>query len=139
MNEIRLAAIVEGHGETEALPLLNRARAARSDLPISVVLPKREFEAWFIAAVESLRGNRGLREDVSSAANPEEIRGAKEWLSERMPRARPYAETTDQPALTELFEMAAARRADSVYKCYLEIVGLLHALRGEGSDRSAED
>ena len=40
--------------------LLRRASAARRDLPISVVLAKREFEAWFLAAAESQRGCRGL-------------------------------------------------------------------------------
>jgi Domain of unknown function (DUF4276) len=40
--------------------LLKRAATARPDLPVSVVLAKREFEAWFLAAAESLRGQRGL-------------------------------------------------------------------------------
>ena len=35
--------------------LLGRALQARSDLPIAVVLAKHEFEAWFLAAIESLR------------------------------------------------------------------------------------
>jgi hypothetical protein len=30
--------------------LLQRARAARGDVPIAVVLAKREFEAWFVVA-----------------------------------------------------------------------------------------
>src|SRR5436309_14858239 len=38
--------------------LLDRARKVRSDLPISVVLAKREFEGWFLASSESLRGLR---------------------------------------------------------------------------------
>ena len=36
--------------------LLSRARRARNDLAISVVLASKEFEAWFIAAARSLRG-----------------------------------------------------------------------------------
>ena len=40
--------------------LLGRARKARSDLPIGVVLAKREFEGWFLASAESLRGKRGI-------------------------------------------------------------------------------
>ena len=39
--------------------LLRRASQARSDLPIAVVIAKSEFEAWFLAAVESLRGAKG--------------------------------------------------------------------------------
>lgn len=104
--------------------LLARARVARGDIDISVVLAKREFEAWFLAAATSLRGVRRLSDDLEPPENPEEIRGAKEWLSRHMPRHQPYAETTDQAALTQVFDMIQARTVDSFDKCYREI-GLL--------------
>ena len=44
---------------------------------------------------------------------------------------RKYAETTDQPALTQLFDMNAARAADSFDKCYREIRNMLEILRKE--------
>ncbi|MFZ4437551.1 MAG: DUF4276 family protein [Syntrophales bacterium] len=113
----------------DALPLLERICRVRPDMPISVVLACQEYEAWFIASAESLRGQRGLPIDLTSALEPERIRGAKEWLSNRMPRTKPYTETTDQAALTQIFDMAAARRADSFDKCYREITGLLNRLR----------
>ena len=109
--------------------LLKRAFATRSDLPIAVVLAKREFEAWFLAAAESLRGKLGLPGNLESPGDPEGIRGAKEWLSDRMPLGRSYAETTDQPAFTAVFDMNAARRADSFDKCYREIESMLEKLR----------
>lgn len=105
--------------------LLARVRAARSDLPSAVVLANREFEAWFLASAESLRGYRGLPDDLQSPANPEEIRGAKEWLE----RYVPYAPTIDQAAFTSTFEFSAARRAPSFDKCYRDITRLLGALR----------
>lgn len=108
--------------------LVQRARLARSDLPVSVVLAKKEFEAWFIAAAESLRGECGLAQDLAADPAPENIRGAKEWLSRHMPRNRRYIETTDQATLTSVFDMQAARRADSFDKCYREIVRLLKVL-----------
>jgi hypothetical protein len=89
--------------------LLARVRVARSDMPSAVVLANREFEAWFLASAESLRGHRGLPQDLQSPVNPEEIRGAKEWLE----RYVPYAPTIDQAALTSAFEFSAARRASS--------------------------
>ncbi|MFO1431028.1 MAG: DUF4276 family protein [Candidatus Competibacteraceae bacterium] len=112
---------------------LHRARAARPDMPVALVLAYREYEAWFIAAAESIQGRRGLAETLEMITDPEGIRGAKEWLSSRMPRNRPYTETTDQPALTQWFDMQAARRANSFDKCYREIVGLLNRLRAEAS------
>ncbi len=121
----------DGCPAMEGPALLERARNARADLSISVVLAKREYEAWFLAAAESLRGRRGLPDDLLSPPDPEAVRGAKEWLSERMPRNFGYAETTDQPAMTEIFDLDAARRADSFDKCYREIVRMLNKLRAE--------
>jgi hypothetical protein len=92
-------------------------------------LANREYEAWFLAAAESLGGHCGLPSDLTSPPNPEGIRGAKEWLRRHMPRVRKYSETVDQPTLTSVFDMQAARRrADSFDKCYREIVRLLTVL-----------
>ena len=85
--------------------LLRRASQARSDLPIAVVLAKHEFEAWFLAAAESLRGQSGLGDDMHPPNDPEAIRGAKEWLSNQMEGSRTYRETRDQPALTARFDL----------------------------------
>ena len=109
--------------------LLHRASQVRSDLLIAVVLAKHEFEAWFLAAAESLRGRRGLRNDLNSPDNPEGIRGAKEWLSHQMESSRTYSETQDQPALAALFDIEQARQADSFDKCYRDIVRLLEELQ----------
>lgn len=109
--------------------LLTRALQARSDIPIAVVLAKHEFEAWFLAAAESIRGQRGLRNDIHSPSNPEAIRGAKEWLSHRMEGSRTYRETRDQAALTARFNIEQARHVGSFDKCYRDIVRLLEELR----------
>ncbi len=88
--------------------LLQRARDLRPDLSIGLVLAQCEFEAWFIAAAESLRDRQRLRADVEFPASPESIRDAKRWIRENAPRNR-YAETVDQPALTALFDVEMAR------------------------------
>ncbi|MBI3977753.1 MAG: DUF4276 family protein [Chloroflexi bacterium] len=72
--------------------LLQRAVQTRGDLDVAVVLAKCEFESWFLAAAESLGGQRGLSRPLESPSNPESIRGAEEWLSHRMDHGRPYVE-----------------------------------------------
>ena len=109
--------------------LLDRALQVRGNLPIAVVLAKREFEAWFLAAAESLRGQRGLKNDLQPPNNPEAIRGAKEWLSQQMESGSTYSETLDQPGLTARLDLDQARHADSFDKCYRDIVSLLGELR----------
>ena len=109
--------------------LLHRVSQVFRTVPIAVVLAKHEFEAWFLAAAESIRGRRGLRNDLNPPDNPEAIRGAKEWLRQRMQSGETYYETRDQPALTALFDIDQARQADSFDKCYRDIVRLLGELR----------
>jgi hypothetical protein len=111
--------------------LLGRVRSTRADLPSAVVLAKREFESWFLASAESLRGHRGFSEDLESPDNPEEISGAKEWLRNHT-LIRAYASTVDQARLTHALDFTLARRAASFDKCYREITLLLESLRLRG-------
>jgi hypothetical protein len=110
---------------TLAPKLLQRATTARPDVPVSVVLAHREFEAWFLAAAESLRGHRGLSGDLTPPPEPESIQGAKEWLRKRMPLARKYRETIDQPALAAVMDLQMARRSKSFDKFYREVCRLI--------------
>lgn len=122
---------------TEAPRLLERARTVAGANPVAVVLAKCEYESWFLAAAESLRGRRGLRADLSAPAAPESIRGAKEWLSSRMASNSPYSETLDQAALTASMDVNAARAAPSFDKFYREVSRLIELLVGQTEDASA--
>lgn len=88
--------------------ILENARENWRKHDMVVALAKREFESWFIAAAESLRGQRGLPQDLIRPQDPEAIRGAKEWLRKQMPRSRTYSPTVDQPALVRLFDIGEA-------------------------------
>src|SRR2546426_7135782 len=46
-------------------------------VPCAVVLAHREYEAWFLASLESLRGRRGIRGDAEAHPDPEEPRDRK--------------------------------------------------------------
>ena len=105
--------------------LLARAKAARPDTPIGVVLAKHEFEAWFLAAMESISSRRGLRPNLTAIAKPEAIRDAKGLLTSCMEGTRAYSPVVDQAALTAAFDMDVARkRSDSFDKCWREAVRL---------------
>ena len=109
--------------------LLRQVSQVFRNMPIAVVLAKHEFEAWFLAAAVSLRGERGLRSDIDPPSDPEAIRGAKEWLYDRMQSGKTYRSKRDQPALTARLNLEQARNADSFDKCYRDIVRLLSELR----------
>jgi Domain of unknown function (DUF4276) len=97
--------------------LLLRLRGAVQDLPTSVVLAKREYEAWFLAAASSLRGHERVRDTADAPADPEAIAGAKEYLVRELlvPEAA-YSETVDQVAFTALMDFAQALRCRSFQK-----------------------
>lgn len=122
----------DGCPATEGPALLARAKGVCPvpGLPICVILAKKEFEAWFLAAAESLSGCRGLPTPLIHPEAPEQIRNAKGWLSDQMPRGSAYSETGDQAALTFQFDMSAAReRSDSFDKCYRDVYAMLSSLR----------
>jgi len=104
--------------------LHEQAVKARSDIPIAVVIAKREFEAWFIAAAPSLQGTNGLMSPLATPPDPESISNAKKWLEHHM-HTGTYKETTHQARLAAKFDMEQARASRSFRKFYKEIVRLL--------------
>lgn len=91
--------------------LLAKANAVRSDVPTTVVLAHREYETWFLAAAESLRGCAGLPAGLDPPANPERIRGAKQWLGRQMDAS--YDPIIHQAAFTARFDLSQAKTIPS--------------------------
>jgi hypothetical protein len=87
--------------------LLAKALETRADVNMLVALAYREFETWFISAVRSLAGMRGLPENVEPPAAPESIRDAKGWLGARM--EVPYDPVTHQIEFVRKFDLDQAR------------------------------
>lgn len=109
--------------------LLTRVRnAAGSRAICSVVLPKREFESWFLGSIESLRDHRGISSSAELPDNPEGVRDAKGRLTDAM-LGRVYVETDDQAALAQLFDIDTARRTcRSFRKFHKDVVDMLTQL-----------
>lgn len=168
----RIAAVVEGHGEVNALPILLRRiceskgyysidylkphRLSRSsmmmhkvgdavrlqrnkvgssgvvvvlydsddDSPefaveetsrfigsqsdnVVVAVAVREYEAWFLASIESLRTHKLVKDDAVYFGNPESRRDAKGALGECMTES--YRETRHQSKFSARFDLEAAR------------------------------
>lgn len=90
--------------------IATRAERVVPHRTLSVVLAKREYEAWFIGAASSLHGQRGLHIlDADAQVDPEGPRNAKGWLKDRMAQ-KSYGETTDQPAFSALMDLGQARQ-----------------------------
>lgn len=92
---------------TLAAEVYRRARHYVAHRRLSVVLAKREYEAWFIAAARSLDGRRGFRCPEGDSVDAETPRDAKGWLRRNM-QGKAYSEVLDQPAFTASFDLQQA-------------------------------
>lgn len=102
--------------------LLAAAQPVAGQVKIAVVLAHREFEAWFLAALSSLRGVRAVRPDASFDRDPEAVRGAKRAFEGLFEPGNYYSETVDQPSYAAALDLDEARRnAPSFDKFYREV------------------
>ena len=106
------------------------ANSAAAGVPCAVVMAEREFEAWFLAAIESLRGTKGILDDALPHPDPETPRGAKERLEERMAPGRTYSETADQASLTATFDLAVAYQGCRSFRTLVTSFGSILAAAG---------
>jgi hypothetical protein len=102
------------------------AQISHGHVPLTAVVAVREFEAWFLAGAAGLAGHMGLPTDLTPPPHPESIRGAKEWLSDRMPAGSTYRPPAHQPSFATRFDLDAARNtAPSFDKLCREVLRLL--------------
>lgn len=99
------------------------AKEAAGDTPCDVVIAYREYETWFLSALESLRGLYGIRDDAAAPASPESRRDAKGWLEDFMPRHRAYSETSDQAAMSAVFDMGLAHQRNRSFRKLVKALG----------------
>jgi hypothetical protein len=115
----------------ELAPVLQAwAAGPAAGLPCRVAIAHREFEAWFLAAIESLRGRRRIRQDAEYFGDPEAIRGAKGEIERLMVAGNSYHETADQPALAAVFDLASAHRLSRSFRHLVKAFGELVAGTG---------
>jgi hypothetical protein len=103
--------------------LLRQAIEIRSDVRMLIALSYREYETWFLAAARSLRGHRGLPTNLEAPSNPEAIRGAKEWLGQRM--ETPYDPIVHQAEFSRMIDLDQARSNASFDRLYSRISELI--------------
>jgi hypothetical protein len=110
------------------------AASEATAVPCFVVMPVCEYEAWFLATVESLRGVRGILVDAISDTAPESRRGAAEEVRKRMAPNRRYSKPVDQPALTARFDMAVAYQRCRSFRRMVRVFGQIAQCAGIGID-----
>jgi len=96
--------------------LASRSDALGLDKPIAVVCAKCEYETWFLASLETIRGRAAISETASFAREVESLQGVKEWLTDQMPAGRAYKATTDQSSLSQYIDLDRAHANSRSFK-----------------------
>jgi hypothetical protein len=93
---------------------VNRIRAYGARRSVAIVFARREYEAWFVASLETIAGSSGIPAGTLFDGEVEELANPKRWVGSRFPRTRVYKETEDQAAMSEMIDFClAAKRSRS--------------------------
>jgi hypothetical protein len=106
------------------------AQAEAREVLCQVVLAQKEYEAWFIASIESLRNLRGIRVDATSHPAPETVRDCKGALEHRMAAGHSYSPTVDQAYFTAHLDLQAAYQACRSFRRAVAAFGRLARAAG---------
>ena len=77
--------------------------------PCEVVIAHREYEAWFLAGFDPLRGHKMILDHAETLQDPERPRDAKGRFETMMRPDTSYVERVDQPKFTALFDLPGAQ------------------------------
>jgi hypothetical protein len=92
---------------------------------VEIVIAWREYEAWLLGAVDSLRTHPAVRDDAQAPANPEAHRGAKGRLEDLMLES--YKETLHQAKFSALIDL---KMAEGNSRSFRRLVHALEILAG---------
>ncbi len=105
--------------------LRQKAQEARPDIPVVIAVANREFEAWYLAGIQSLQGKHGLPDLITPPTNPENIRNAKGWLGQQMGS---YSPTIHQEKFAAVLDLQLARQSQSFARFYDRVSQLFQTL-----------
>lgn len=104
--------------------LLQKLTSLRPDRRLAVVLPEREYEAWFIVASASLAERLSATLTAADIGGAHAIRDAKGRIRDCL-KGKVYSETVDQASLSALIDLNLARRCSSFDKLWREMERLI--------------
>lgn len=102
--------------------------------PVAVVFARREYEAWFLASLETMVGKEisglpGFPPNVTFAADVEELRSVKQWISRHFAGRRSYKETEAQAPMSNLIDFGLAAKNSRSFRRFTNGMGeLLRAI-----------
>lgn len=90
---------------------------------VEVVVANREFEAWFLASITSLRGHSSVADHASWESDPDLPRDAKKRLEQQMVES--YKATRHQPGFSARLDVAVGMAHSRSFRHFVGAVDLL--------------
>ncbi|WP_327038984.1 DUF4276 family protein [Micromonospora maris] len=115
--------VVADADDDDPSELATKIEVAANREGISVAIAVREYEAWFLASIESLRTHRSVHDDARFEGDPELPRDAKSRLEAQM--VEKYRETIHQPAFSAIMNIDQARKCASFERLVAQVGRLL--------------
>ncbi len=89
--------------------------------PVVIVIAKCEYEAWFLASLETiagvpLEGGYALPAGLTYAGEVETHAGVKGWITDQFPQGRIYKETIHQASMTKLLDRERVRQRSRSFR-----------------------
>ena len=116
-----------------AKQICDRCKTVGVAVPIAVVCAVREYEAWFLASLDTIRDALPSDKDVFYEGDPEALAGVKEWITQQMPQGRTYKPTIDQARMSSLVDIPTAHANSRSFRRLCHAVEELQAAMMTGS------
>jgi hypothetical protein len=90
---------------------------------VIAVLAVREYEAWFLAGIQSLRRHQSVRDDAEFDGDPERPRDCKKALEQQMNES--YDPIRHQVAFNAIMDINAAAARSPSMQCLVDAIGAI--------------
>lgn len=95
---------------TLAQQLNQRCESIGARCPVQVVCAHRSYESWFLASLDTIRGQNGIACTAVLHCEVEDVARPKHWLNGQMPPGQAYKETIHQGTLSRRIDLDLAYR-----------------------------
>ena len=89
--------------------LLQRCEQIGLNRPVQIVCAHRSYESWFLASLDTIKGQRGISDTAVLSQAAEDVSNPKQWLTDQMPTGQAYKETIHQASLSQSIDIGMAR------------------------------
>lgn len=114
-----------------AFHLSARSQKLNLKYPVVIVCAQCEYEAWFLASLDTVKSQVGIDTETEFLTPVEELRNVKGWISSQMPAGKVYKETEDQPAMTSQMKFDLVRAKSRSFRRFEHAIDELLSLEDQ--------